>query len=84
MAIVRQGGYPTGQSVMTTMGLRSPRPPVCTNCRERKSGQLYTVDPNGQVVCADCSGSAGEGVLRGSCDPENCACGAKNDEADPE
>lgn len=72
-------------NVMTTMGYRQNRPPVCTVCRERKVGQLYTTNPNGQVVCADCSGSMGSGVLRQECcDPNTCACGKTElDERDP-
>lgn len=85
MALVKHGGHGASTAnVMTTMGLRAPRPPVCTSCRERKVGQLYTTNANGQVVCGDCSGSVGRDVLRGVCDPENCACGDQNDETDPE
>lgn len=83
MSVVHNGG--TGESrVMTTRGLRKPRPPECTVCRLRKEGQLYTVNPNGQLVCADCSGTYGEGVLRQECcDGDSCPCGVKRDEPDP-
>lgn len=80
MAIVKQTGpNPNAGKVNTTMGLRAPRAPLCTQCRERKDGQLYTVNPNGQLICADCAGAKGEGVLKGTCDPENCACGRTDD-----
>ncbi len=75
MAIIKQGGSTgNGGQVMTTMGLRSPRAQVCSRCRERKEGQLYTIDANGGVICADCAGRKGDGVLRDACDPETCAC----------
>lgn len=61
MAIIKQGGDAAGQ-VMTTMGPREPRFAVCPLCRERKSG-TYTVNANGQVVCGDCSGSLGRGIV---------------------
>lgn len=85
MAIVKQGGFsPNTGQVTTSMGLREPRPQVCTKCRERKQGQLYTIDPNGGVVCGDCSGSMGEGILRGVCDEAACACHSTEvDVADP-
>lgn len=79
MAVIRQGANPNAGRITTTMGMREPRPPVCNSCRKRKEGQLYTVNANGQVVCADCSGSFGEGVLRGVCDPETCDCGENHD-----
>jgi hypothetical protein len=75
MAVIKQGGQnPYAGQVMTTKGYMMPRPPVCTNCRERKEG-LYTRDANGQLVCADCSGSFGAGVLKGICSEYDCACG---------
>lgn len=83
MAVVRQGGNPNVGKVMTTTGLKEARPPVCTNCRERRPG-LYTLDANGSLVCGQCSGSFGEGILRDKCDPDTCACGAETaDESDP-
>lgn len=63
MAVIKQGGtnpYP-GQ-VNTTQGMKEKRPPVCPLCRERKDG-LYTMNANGQIVCAACSGRFGRGVL---------------------
>ena len=85
MAIVKQGGTnPNSGSVMTSMGYRQYRPPLCQKCGERKPDQLYTINANGQQVCADCAGRVGEGVLRQTCDPETCACGkAEVDESDP-
>ena len=78
MALIRQGGQnPNSGQVNTTMGLRAPRPPLCEKCGERKH-QIYTVNANGQTVCADCAGSMGAGVLNSFCeDPENCNCGGK-------
>ena len=76
MAVLKQGGSnPYSGQVMTTMGYMKPRPPVCTKCRERKE-QLYTRDANGQLVCADCAGSMGIGVLKGVCVNGDCPCGA--------
>ena len=58
MAVIKQGGgNPYAGKVMTTQGYKEHRAPVCTNCRQRKDGQLYTVNANGQIVCADCSGN---------------------------
>lgn len=58
MAIIKQGGLnPNAGSVTTSMGLRAPRPPLCWKCRERREGELYGIDPNGQPICATCSGS---------------------------
>ena len=75
MAIVKQGGSnPYAGKVMTSMGYRESRPPLCMSCGERKEG-LYTVNANGQQVCADCAGSRDKAVLRGCCDPGSCACG---------
>lgn len=48
---------------MTTIGLRAARPPLCLVCGERREGQLYTVNPNGQVTCADCSSPLDRDVL---------------------
>lgn len=80
MAVIRQGGSnPYTGKVMTTQGLKDHRAPVCTNCRQRKEGQLYTVNANGQIVCADCSGSYGIGILKGVCDEDECTC----DRTDP-
>ena len=65
MVVIKQGGSnPYAGQVNTTMGMRDSRAPVCWICHERKTGQLYTFNSNGQLVCADCSGSFGRGVLR--------------------
>lgn len=70
MSLVKQGGQ-----VMTTRGLREPRPPLCENCGERKNSILIK-NANGKFVCADCAGKIADGVLRQECDdPDNCACG---------
>ena len=80
MAVIKQGGSnPYSGKVMTTQGYKEHRAPVCTSCRQRKEGQLYTVNANGQTVCADCSGRYGEGVLKGVCSEDECAC----DRTDP-
>lgn len=76
MAIIKQSGLnPHQGKTMTTAGLREPRAPLCWVCGKRRAGQLYTINPNGQQICADCAGPKAEGVLKGECDPENCACG---------
>ena len=63
MALIKQGGVdPNAGQVMTTMGLKTPRPAMCPLCHERKPG-TYTVNANGQVVCGDCSGSLGRGIV---------------------
>ena len=63
MALIKQGGEdPNAGKVMTTMGLREYRPAICPLCRERKPG-TYTVNDNGQVVCGDCSGARGAGIV---------------------
>ena len=55
MAVIKQGGRnPYSGQVMTTMGYRAPRPPLCMVCGERKANQIYTINGNGQQVCADC------------------------------
>lgn len=83
MAVIRQtGSNPYAGKVMTSNGLKDRRPPVCTKCRERREG-LYTLDVNGSLVCGVCSGSMGDGILRGKCDPETCACGAEKVDVDP-
>ncbi len=80
MSVVKQGGSnPYGAKVTTSMGLREPRAPLCTKCRERKNGMLYTLDANNQLICADCAGPGALGVLKSDCDPENCACGQEQD-----
>lgn len=76
MAIVKQGGSnPYHGKVMTTMGYRDPRAPLCMQCGEYKNGQLYTVNGYGQAICADCAGPKNAPVLKGHCDPDDCACG---------
>lgn len=84
MAVIKQGGSnPYQGKVMTTMGYREPRPPLCMKCGGRKPG-LYTVDGNGQQVCPDCASPADREILVGKCDPDKCACGEKTDgEPDP-
>ena len=42
--------------VNTTMGLRKRKPPVCWTCRERREGEIYGIDPNGNPICATCRG----------------------------
>jgi len=59
---------------MTTMGYREARPPVCEKCGERKDG-MYTQNGNGQWICPDCASPQDRDILRGTCDPETCACG---------
>lgn len=85
MAIIKQGGgNPHKGQVMTSMGLRAPRPPLCMACGQRKEDQLYTINVYGQEVCADCAGPKHAAALRGACDPDNCACGKRKDgESDP-
>lgn len=61
MALIKQGGDASDQ-IMTTMGLRKYRAAICPLCHERKPG-TYTVNVNGQVVCADCSGDYGRGIV---------------------
>lgn len=56
----------SGNKVMTTMGLREKRPPVCDSCRERKQEQIYSRDPNGAFVCEDCANSRQRKMLDGS------------------
>jgi hypothetical protein len=75
VSIVKQTGpNPNSGKVTTSMGLREPRAPLCTRCRERKNGQLYTLDANNQLICSDCANPRDQRVLKGTCDPENCAC----------
>lgn len=83
MAIKRQGGQdPNRGQVMTTMGYRAPRPPLCMRCGQRREGQLYTVNANGQEVCADCASPSSRDLLKGTCDPETCPCGGEQREGD--
>jgi len=75
MSVIRQGGSnPYQGKVMTSMGMREARPPLCMKCGERKDG-IYTINGNGQQVCPDCAGPKHREALTGVCDPENCACG---------
>ena len=87
MAIIRQGGSnPYPGKVMTTRGFRDASAErLCYGCGQYKVDDLFTIDANGKVVCPDCAGSKGEGVLRQECaDPNSCACEKVNDvEADP-
>lgn len=85
MAIIKQGGgdpYKRKGQVMTTMGYRAPRAPLCMLCGEHKDG-LYTVNANGQQVCPDCASPHDRAILKGVCDPETCACGQVAD-GDPQ
>lgn len=84
MAVIKQGGSnPYKGKVMTTMGYREARAPLCMACGERKDG-IYTRNGYGQEVCPDCASPNDREVLVGKCDPENCACGEKADgESDP-
>jgi hypothetical protein len=80
VSIVKQGGTnPYGAKVTTSMGLREPRAPLCTRCRLRKDGELYTLDANNQLICATCAGPKNHKVLKGTCDPENCPCGKERE-----
>lgn len=55
MAIIKQGGFsPNPNQINTTMGMRANRPPLCWKCRERREGELYGIDPNGQPICETC------------------------------
>jgi hypothetical protein len=64
MAIITRGGErrEDGQ-VMTTMGLRDRRAPLCEGCGGRHDG-LYTKDSNGKWVGAECAKAADAAVLR--------------------
>ena len=62
MALIRQGGA-SPEGVLTTQGLKANRSPLCHKCHQRKPG-LYSINVNGQPVCADCAGSVGHGVLQ--------------------
>lgn len=67
-------GFPNTGRVMTTMGYKEARPPLCMKCGERREGQLYTINANGQEVCADCASPKNAGLLKGtSCGPD-CTC----------
>lgn len=79
MAIIKQGGArsensPLRGQVLTTMGLRGHRPPLCMACGQRKPNQIYTQNANGQVVCADCASPRDRELLT-YCDSESCGCG---------
>lgn len=70
MAILKQGGSnPYAGKVNTSMGMREPRPPLCMVCGERREGQIYTVNANGQTSCATCAGPKHAKTLLGVCDP---------------
>lgn len=84
MAIVKKGGSnPYAGQVMTTMGYRQRRAPRCMRCGERREGQIYTVNANGQEVCADCASPSSREILTGFCDPDNDSCGCTQDDPDP-
>ena len=83
MAIIKIGGSkPNAGKVLTTMGYREPRPPLCMKCGQRKPGGLYTVNGNGQTVCPDCAGEKHRVVLTG-CEDVECACGKACDDGQP-
>jgi hypothetical protein len=66
MAVIKQGGSnPHEGQVMTTMGYRAPRPPICRVCGERREG-LYTINGYGQEVCPVCAGEKNADALRQS------------------
>ena len=69
------------QMVMTSNGPKPARDMLCYKCGERRPG-LFTVNANGQSVCEECSGSLGKGVLSQVCDPETCACGKVDEDAE--
>ena len=85
MAIRKEGGSnPYAGKVMTTFGYRESRPPLCMKCGQRRPDQIYTINGNGQVTCADCASPQDQAILKGCCDPGNCACGlVEPDEPDP-
>lgn len=63
MALKKEGGSnPYAGQEWTSTGPKGRRPKECWKCRERKDG-LMTVDPNGQLICAECSGAYGRGIL---------------------
>ena len=65
MAVIKQGGSnPYEGQVMTTMGYRGPRPPLCQACGHRRENQNYTIDGNGRTVCADCAPERDRDILR--------------------
>ena len=59
-------------SRMTTMGPREGSAPVCAQCHERKEGQIYFRNVNGDFVCEDCTSPRQKSVL-GACGPD-CKC----------
>lgn len=66
MALIKQGGSPNNGKITTTMGIKDYRAPVCVTCRERKEGQIYSRDPNGQLRCEDCAPSKHKDILSGA------------------
>lgn len=54
MAVLQQNKGEPPQS-----GQGKPQP--CNQCRERKTG-LWTVDPNGKPICADCARKMGRPI----------------------
>jgi len=85
MPIRKEGGSnPYVGKVMTTLGYRESRPPLCMQCGERRSDQIYTISGNGQVICADCASPQDRAILKGCCEDGVCACGlVEPDEPDP-
>lgn len=83
MAIKKTGGSnPNAGQVTTTMGMRASRPPLCLRCGLRKEGQLYTINANGQQVCADCAGGSNLAILA-PCENglgADCGCHEEPDE----
>ena len=82
MVIIRQQGIPAREAgqVMTSRGLQAVRPPECNTCRERKAGQIYSRNPNGDFVCEDCASPKDQALLKGTCDPDVCPCGRTDHE----
>lgn len=81
MAVIKQGGgdpYKRKGQVMTTMGYREPRAPMCQGCGERKD-DILVQDGNGRFLCSDCASPSDVRVMRGTCDPDSCACGQVED-----
>jgi hypothetical protein len=82
MAVIKQGGSnPYAGQVMTTMGYKANRPPLCMACGKRREGQLYTVNANGQVVCADCANPADRvNLVQCGSTGEACRCDEEDGE----
>jgi hypothetical protein len=82
MAVIKQGGgnpYKAKGQVMTTMGYREARAPMCEQCGQR-TDDILTKNGNGKWVCSACGSPKDLEVLKGTCDPDNCACGQPESE----